>query len=222
MMDFPGLPMTWGDLLVALLYAALTFVIGGIPFSVLLGRFALGVDIRQVGDGNPGATNVARAGGKGWGALAVLLDGLKALIPVSVAYYGLGISGPGLVPIALAAPLGHAYSPFLGFRGGKAIASIAGAWTGLTGFEAPIVMAVALVLAHRTLDADGWSAVFMLVGLLPYLLARNLFITDLIPMVAATTGWFLLIWAGHLGLVVWKHRAELGRLPRLRTAGGKG
>ena len=110
----------------AWLWFLVAFVFGALPLSVWLGRFALGVDIRKYGDGNPGAANVWRAGGKWWGLLAILLDGFKGLIPVAIANFAIGIEGWWLTAIALAPILGHTYSPFLNFRGGKALSTTFG------------------------------------------------------------------------------------------------
>ncbi|KPK05115.1 MAG: hypothetical protein AMJ56_16395, partial [Anaerolineae bacterium SG8_19] len=67
-----------------LIWIALAFLCGSLPLSVWLGRLVLGIDIRQFGDGNPGAANVWRAGGAKWGLTAVLLDFLKGAIPVAL------------------------------------------------------------------------------------------------------------------------------------------
>jgi glycerol-3-phosphate acyltransferase PlsY len=122
------------------LWTLIAFLSGSIPFSVLVGRLAANVDIRKYGDHNPGATNVLRATGWGWGALAGLLDYLKGAVPVGIPWFLLGIHGWGIVPIALAPLLGHAYSPWLRFRGGKAVATTFGVWTGLTLGAGPVIL----------------------------------------------------------------------------------
>jgi len=106
-----------------ILWTAVGFVSGSIPFSPWLVRLLLGQDIRQYGDGNPGATNTWRAGGWRVGIVALLLDMVKGLLPVGLACSIVGISGWDLVPIALAPVLGHAFSLFLRLRGGKAVAA---------------------------------------------------------------------------------------------------
>ena len=115
----------------------LAFLCGSLPFSVWIGRLALGADIRQFGDANPGATNVLRAGGKGAAAVALLLDFLKGAIPVGLAHFQGGVNGWPLAAVAVAPVLGHAFSPFLGLRGGKAVAVTGGGWGGLTGWGGP-------------------------------------------------------------------------------------
>jgi acyl phosphate:glycerol-3-phosphate acyltransferase len=111
-----------------LLALALSFVCGSLPFSVWLTRLLLHQDVRRYGDGNPGATNVVRAGSNGVGLLVLVLDISKAAAPVGWAYFDLGYRGLPMFLIAMAPILGHAFSPFLGFRGGKALAVTLGVW----------------------------------------------------------------------------------------------
>ena len=107
----------------ALAWTLIGFLLGSLPFSVWLGKIVLRTDIRRYGDGNPGGTNVIRAGNCGLGMLAIFLDMLKGAVPVALAYYVFKVDGWPLVPVILAPILGHAFSPFLRFRGGKALAS---------------------------------------------------------------------------------------------------
>lgn len=108
-----------------LLMAALAFLSGAVPYGLLLSR-ARGVDLRQVGSGNIGATNAARALGKKLGLVVLLLDILKGLIPTLVARAVLPATNEGQLWVAitmLAAVVGHVFTPFLGFRGGKGVAT---------------------------------------------------------------------------------------------------
>jgi hypothetical protein len=97
------------------LWFIIAFLCGSVPFSVWVGRLA-GKNIRQYGDGNPGATNAWKAGGAFWGGAAAILDFAKGAIPVLLANYVVGLEGYSLAAVALAPLLGHAYSPFLRFR----------------------------------------------------------------------------------------------------------
>jgi glycerol-3-phosphate acyltransferase PlsY len=102
------------------------YLAGSIPWGVVLGRLMLGVDPRTVGSGNIGATNVARAGGKKLGVAVLVLDALKAMLPIVVAR-ALLAGSPDVelwtVAVALAAFLGHLYPVWLRFRGGKGVAT---------------------------------------------------------------------------------------------------
>ena len=104
------------------LLAVGSFCLGAVPFSVIVGRLFLGKNIREYGDGNPGAFNVFRAGGQKAGALAVFLDVAKGVPFVWLAHAKLGLPGLSLVSIGMGSVLGHAFSPFLRWQGGKAVA----------------------------------------------------------------------------------------------------
>lgn len=118
------------------------FIAGSVPFGLLVGRLK-GIDIRKHGSGNIGATNVLRVVGKPYGIAVFVLDFLKGIVPVAASLYWFPIpSQPEWFPIAtgLAAILGHNYSPWVGFKGGKGIATSAGVLLGL--FPWPLVIGV--------------------------------------------------------------------------------
>ena len=106
------------------------FLIGSIPFGYLIGRFFYRTDIRSEGSGNIGAMNALRTLGKGGGAAVLLLDALKGFFPVLFA----ARLGAAYLPVlvAAAAVLGHCYSPWLGWKGGKGVATSFGAIFGLS------------------------------------------------------------------------------------------
>jgi glycerol-3-phosphate acyltransferase PlsY len=110
---------------IAVAVIAAAYVLGSLPFSVWVAR-AHGVDVRKVGSGNPGATNVLRAAGRGPGALALLCDAGKGVLAVAIAR-AVGLSPAWWGWAALAAVCGHVFSVFLRFRGGKGVATAAGA-----------------------------------------------------------------------------------------------
>ncbi|MCB1092589.1 MAG: glycerol-3-phosphate 1-O-acyltransferase PlsY, partial [Verrucomicrobiae bacterium] len=118
----------------------LAYVVGATPFGFLAGKVK-GIDIRQHGSGNIGATNVLRTLGKPIGITVLLLDVLKGLLPVLLAKWAAGPDGSVVaIAAAIAAILGHNYTFWLGFKGGKGIATSAGAIAPLI----PIPLAVAL------------------------------------------------------------------------------
>jgi len=106
-----------------------SFLIGSLPFGFIAGKI-LGVDIRKVGSGNIGATNVLRILGPLAGGVVLLLDIAKGLIVVLVGEK-MGLSSTGLVLVSLGVILGHNYSIFLKFKGGKGIATTLGVFLGL-------------------------------------------------------------------------------------------
>ncbi len=196
--------MRLNTLLTAALWTGIGFGCGSLMLALWLGKLALGRDVRAVGDGNPGATNVLKAGGVKLGALALLLDLLKGAIPVSIAKYGVGIYGAPLVMVALAPIFGHAFSPFLRFRGGKAVAVSAGVWMALTLWEAPTLGGLLLGLWFAVVTVSGWAVLLMGLCLLAYYL-----ITNPDPVLIAV----LVI---NLLLLSWKYRADLAQAPGLR------
>ena len=187
-----------------LLWAILSFFVGALPFAVWVGRLAARRDIREVGDANPGSTNVLRVAGPGWFILAMALDISKAAAPVGLAYQIFGWRGWPMALIAMAPPLGHAFSPFLGGKGGKAIAPVFGAMIGLTIWTTPLVAVASVVLYLRLLRPNGWAVVLALLTVLVYLLA---FRSDLL-LIAVTIG--------QLALLAYTHRADLAHRPALR------
>lgn len=179
----------------------LAFVSGSLPFSVWVGRLATHSDIRQYGDNNPGATNVARASGWQWGVVALILDISKGALPVGLAWYWLGLSGWPLAMVAIAPILGHAYSPFLKFRGGKAIAVSAGIWIGLTGGEAVLYLLPAFLFWYLIMANDGWTVILTMLTFLSYLFLVNPDLT------------LLFVWAVNILILAWKHRQDLSQRP---------
>lgn len=200
-----------------LTWTVLGFLAGSIPFSVWIGRWVLNADIRQYGDHNPGGSNVIRAGSKIWGVMAILLDALKGAIPVGLAHFTVGLAGWYLVPVALAPVFGHAFSPILGFKGGKAVAVTFGIWTGLLTYEGPIVLGIFLGLWVWLTAADGWAVILAMASFLIYLWVApaSINLAAAHPDMAPT---LLAVWLGNVAILAWKHRADLVQRPHLRPS----
>jgi glycerol-3-phosphate acyltransferase PlsY len=145
-------PADWGDALpfllsLCLLSFAVGYLLGSIPFGLLLAKFAGLGDLRQIGSGNIGATNVLRTGNKPLAALTLLLDLLKGTAAVWVGSH----FGPYAAMLAgLGAFLGHLYPVWLGFRGGKGVATYLGVLLGLYWPAAAIFAATWLIVAFAT------------------------------------------------------------------------
>ena len=189
----------------ALIWVLIGFLLGALPTSVWLGRLVLHTDIRSYGDGNPGGTNVIRAGGRELGLIVILLDMLKGAIPVALAYYAFRVDGWPLAPVILAPIAGHAFSPFLGFRGGKALATTLGVWTAVTAPVGPFIMGGSALLFYRLLNAPGWAVMASLLVLLVFLLVAG----ASLPVLGA--------WLGTVAILVWTHRDDLAQRPALRS-----
>lgn len=171
------------------------YLFGSIPFGLLLAMAAGKGDVRQIGSGNIGATNVLRTGAKGLAAATLLLDLAKGLAAVLVARHfwseGLGVA-------AAAAILGHCFPVWLGFRGGKGVATFAGVCFGLLWPLGAIYAAVwlGLLTLARISSLGGMSAAAS-APIAAAVLGR----TDLVPWLAAIAV-----------LVLFLHRANIRRL----------
>ena len=188
-----------------LLWIAFAFLCGSLPLSYWIGKLFLHTDIRQFGDGNPGAANVFAAGGRALGFAAILADGFKGLIPVALANFQGGVEGWALVATSLAPIVGHAYSPFLRFNGGKALAVSFGIWTGLTTWQGPIVLGIAFAVWLLVLKVEGWAIVAGMLTLLAFFL-----------LIGAPWTW-LAVWVGNFLIFLLRHKADFRRRPDLRA-----
>lgn len=155
------------------LLALSAFGLGACPFSVWIGRWVLGKDIRDYGDGNPGALNVFRAGGRKSGCLAMILDTAKGVPFVFLAHSFFKLPEVAVLAVALSAILGHAFSPLLQLKGGKAIAVTFGVLLALPQHEMLIAFAAFMFLGFLFIAIDAWTVMFGAAGSSAYLLATR-------------------------------------------------
>lgn len=183
-------------------WALAGFLLGSIPFSYLLGQWFAKRDIRSVGDGNPGGTNALKAGGLKIGIPAILLDISKGFFPVYFAQR-YGLYGWALVPVCLAPILGHSFSPFLRFKGGKALGATGGVWLALVGLWVfPVYGALALP-ATLIQKEDAWSACLGMMALFVYAVLRG-------------DSWLIGFTVMNALIIIWNHRYSLRQAPVLR------
>ena len=183
-----------GTMILALL---LGYVLGSIPFGLILTRAAGKGDIRDIGSGNIGATNVLRTGSKGLAAVTLLLDAAKGAAAVIIAQR----FWPEAANFAAAGALvGHLYPVWLRFKGGKGVAT-------LLGILAPLLPTAALVYAVV------WLALFFIVRISS---VAGMAAAASAPVTAAILGDQSLfpMFLGFALLVIWKHRENLHRLAR--------
>ena len=178
-----------------MLALALGYALGSIPFGLILTRLAGGGDLRDIGSGNIGATNVLRTGNKGLAAATLILDILKGYFAVKLAAYYL----PGTASVAAAgAFFGHLYPAWLGFKGGKGVATYAGIMFGLF-WQGGVVYALAWVTAlvvFRISSVGGLCA-----AVAAPVAAIYFGRTDLVAMLMACSL-----------IVMWMHRENIERL----------
>jgi glycerol-3-phosphate acyltransferase PlsY len=193
MIDPLGGPAYWWPLAAA---AVAAYLIGAVPFGPILVKLAGAGDLRRIGSGNTGATNVLRTGRKGLALAVLLLDAAKGGVPTALAYLWFG---PDMAKVvAVAAVLGHCWSVYIGFNGGKGVATAAGVVFALV----PLAGAVAL-------------AVFALVvRLTRYVSLGSLTATAVAPLTAWAFGWHQFVPALALValVIVVKHAGNIRRL----------
>jgi acyl phosphate:glycerol-3-phosphate acyltransferase len=189
----------------------LGFLLGSIPFGLLLGKLK-GIDIREHGSGNIGTTNVFRTLGKKLGILCFLLDLCKGLIPVLLAKYFAPDNTMGQVievGTALAAILGHNYSPWIGFKGGKGIATSAGALIALMPGAVLLLVILFIVVTYTTKYVSVGSIATGVA--LPIVTLWGSYYHGKI----ADGTWNIPLFIFSLiagSLAVWKHRGNIARL----------
>lgn len=181
--------------------ALLGFASGSIPFGLILTRAAGLGDVRQIGSGSIGATNVLRTGNKGLAAATVLLDAAKAVIPILIAK----AVWPGSAELvgaiaAVAAVAGHCFTPWLNFKGGKGFASAAGA---LAALAWPAMIACAAIWAITLLVSRISSVSSMVSVVAAPVVAWMLGYPEVIPPLVVIAA-----------IVIVQHRANIGRLMR--------
>ena len=174
------------------------FLCGSIPFGLLLVKLAGKGDVREHGSGNIGATNVSRVGGKALGIVTLLLDIAKGFLPVFLAKK-LGLGESILSLLAICAVLGHVFTPWLKFQGGKGVATALGV---ALAFRAAMVLPalgvfVALLLVFRYVSLGSVMAALALPVILVWKGAT--------PLV-------LILWTGISSIVIAKHHENIRRL----------
>ena len=176
------------------------YLLGSIPFGLLVAR-SRGVDIRKVGSGNIGATNVLRSVGKPWGILVFLLDFLKGLAPALLAARLSPVTDAGLY-CGFAAIAGHNWPVWLGFKGGKGVATSAGVLAG----AAPLTILPGLLTWIIVLKTTRYVSLASILAAVVVAASAWIFYADH-PVVAALLTVLAL-------LVIVRHRANIGRLLR--------
>jgi acyl phosphate:glycerol-3-phosphate acyltransferase len=156
------------EIVIISLLSLAAFGLASIPFSVLVGRWFLHDDIRLYADGNPGAYNVFRAGGQKSGVLAVCLDVGKGMPFVFLSHSYFNLPETALVAVAVSAILGHAFSPFLQWHGGKAVAVTFGVLLALPQHQLLLAFIAFIVLGALFIEVDAWAVIFGAAGALGY------------------------------------------------------
>jgi len=186
------------------LLAVCAFWLGACPFSLWVGQWLLGKDIRDYGDGNPGGANVFRAGGRKSFCLAAFLDMAKGAPFVILAYSFFEFPEAIVLAVGLCAILGSAFSPLLGLRGGKSIAVTFGVLFALPQHYILATFVIFLLLGFLFIEIDAWIVIFGAAGSLAYLLATK------------GNSWESLFMLCVLAILATKHFDDLKTIPRFK------
>jgi acyl phosphate:glycerol-3-phosphate acyltransferase len=145
--------------LLSVMLAVCAFWLGACPFSVWIGKWFLHKDIRDYGDGNPGTVNVFLAGGRKLGGLALILDVVKGIPFTLIAHAVFQLPQPAVAVIGMCAILGHVFSPYLRFHGGKAVAVTFGVLLALPQYQPLVSLAIGTFLAFILIDNNAWTVI---------------------------------------------------------------
>ena len=183
----------------SVIWIFVTYVIGSVPFGLLIARTFCGIDPRTAGSGNVGSTNVARLCGQKWGVLTLLCDILKGAVPVFISMY---LTDNALIHTltALAAIFGHLFSCFLKFKGGKAVATSIGVFISLSFWQLFVAAMICILLI--------WRSGFVSLG--------SLGLVTSLPIILIISGRLELLPLSLIVmcLVYWSHRDNIKRLAR--------
>ena len=199
--------MAWQPVIITLVIAGASYLIGGIPWALIIGKVFYHVDVREHGSGNLGATNVLRALGAKAAIATLLLDAAKGAAAVGLAWwlvpaatYGVTATQWAEVIATMAAILGHSYSPYIGFKGGKGVATGAGALLILTPMAWPFLLGTWLIVI----------VAFRIVSLASVIIAIEY---PLLCLVFYPKEWVIFGFAViAASLVVWRHRTNIVRI----------
>lgn len=186
--------------MIGLLGILIAYLLGSIPFGYLLTRFTTGKDVRGHGSGNIGATNVLRTAGRGAGVATLVLDIAKGFAAVWIAGWLTDGSSGWMADAALAVLVGHAFPIFLGFKGGKGVATFFGAFLYLTPIPALAAAIVFVITVTVTRYISAASVLASATFPLGVWLVQHATLNEVIAAVIAAV------------IVVYRHKENLRRI----------
>ncbi len=200
------------------LWALAGYLCGSVPVAWLIGR-AHGFDIRRVGSGNVGATNLGRKLGRGWGALCLVLDAIKGMVPVSASGLAMGVATNSSASadqvwcwlgVAVAAVVGHVFPVWLRFNGGKGVATGLGV---LLGFWPMLTLPTAVAVVTWLLVVGVFRIISLASVVAAFVLPFYVWLTStFVSSTATETRPFLIVTTLLALLVIVRHRSNISRL----------
>lgn len=197
--------------MITLIFSIISFFSGAIPFPVIITRLLSGKDVREVGDNNPGAVNAWKSGGSYIGIIVMFVEFLKAILPIAIAIKYFDINGIDLVIVSLMPILGHSFSPFLKFKGGKALAVTAAMWLAIFQLEAAAVIFGLLAIFFVIQKNDAWTVNIVHFGFFFYGIITS------ISKSYISTNQFIILWIFASALMIYNHNKELRNAPKFRN-----
>lgn len=192
------------ELIITSIALIVAYLLGAIPFAYLIGMKFKGLDLRQHGSGNLGATNGIRVLGLKLGLSAGVLDILKAIVPIVLFQVAVTIWLEGVLPIeplwiGFAAAVGHCYPVYMKFKGGKAVATSIGTYLVLYPIPTLIIFVLSLGIVKLTKYVSVASSLFSVMFVLEGLIMMRT-VDELLPRVA------------FMVLILWRHRSNYQRI----------
>ncbi|MCX7568947.1 glycerol-3-phosphate 1-O-acyltransferase PlsY [Tumebacillus sp. DT12] len=182
------------------------YLLGSISFSMIIGRYFAGIDIRDHGSGNAGATNTLRVLGPKWAATVLLLDLMKGVFAVLIARW-IGATDTFVVLTGVAVIAGHNWPLFFNFRGGKGVATTIGVMFSLLPLEATAAAIIGLIVLAFTRYVSLGSMVFATLIPLLIVLAETMFDWEISRA-------YLVFSVVAAVMTIWRHRANIGRIAK--------
>lgn len=182
------------------------YLLGSISFSMIVGRYFAGIDIRDHGSGNAGATNTLRVLGPKWAATVLLLDLMKGVFAVLIARW-IGATDTFVVLTGVAVIAGHNWPLFFNFRGGKGVATTIGVMFSLLPLEATAAAIIGLIVLAFTRYVSLGSMVFATLIPLLIVLAETMFDWEISRA-------YLVFSVVAAVMTIWRHRANIGRIAK--------
>lgn len=192
------------------LLIVVSYLIGALPFGLWTAKVVRGVDIRTLGSGNIGATNVGREIGWKWGGLVLFFDALKGLIPTLLPMFATFLEGlqltNAMIGCGIAACVGHMFPAYLKFKGGKGVATGLGVAAAVApkATLAAFLVFVVLTLAFRMVGLSSVIAAITFAVAQTWLLGKSMFRADTLPVALFSYGVPLLI--------IIRHRTNIARI----------
>ena len=195
------------------LIIALSYLVGSIPTSIIVGKLVKGIDIRNYGSGNPGGTNVIRVVGLGWGIFVILFDAFKGFFAtyfIAKWFYGdasiLNLTTLQIIA-GCSAVIGHIWTIFAGFKGGKGVSTSAGMLLGIAPVDLLISLMIFVIIVALTRYVSLGSIISAI--LFPFVII----FTEKIFKLEHSDFFTLLIFGSLIAvLIVYRHRSNIKRL----------